>query len=219
MLLDVVYGPQAAANLIRFARQAETPELRELLSPVGGFTPPLTYASDFAFRPAGAALTYGLASEQRLLTAGAVTYARQFIALTVAAADHASYLGNWILAAGATGIEGLAVHEYLQRGRPSTRPDSPIYLRATTASYAELIRQPGTVTDRLIGRLLWASADGGLPGGRPADHGSRAMITIPRNEVRGRAAHRRVKRPARRPAARADCRIWLKIVASDFGSS
>lgn len=86
-----------------------------------------------------------------------MTYARQFIALTAAAADHASYLGNWILAAGATGIQGLPAHEYLQRGRSSPRPDSPTYLRATTASYAELIRQPGTVTGRLIGRLLRAT--------------------------------------------------------------
>jgi hypothetical protein len=37
------------------------------------------------------------------------------------------------------------------------RLDSPAYLRATTASYAELIRQPGTVTGRLIGRLLRAT--------------------------------------------------------------
>lgn len=66
------------------------------------------------------------ASEQRLLVAGAVTYARQFIALTAAASDQAGYLGNWIFAAGATGIQGLAVQEYLQRGRSAgPRPDSP----------------------------------------------------------------------------------------------
>lgn len=202
MLLDLVHGQQAQVNLLVFAGRAEAPELQELLPPAGGFVPSLADARDFAVRSAGAALTYGLASdrswmpmgaspedavelevdedgglrvfmsrlsddlpsegmarkrEQRLLMAGAVTYARQFIALTAAAADHAGYLGNWILAAGATGIQGLPVHEYLQRGLPSPRLDSSTYLRATTASYAELVRQPGTVTDRLIGRLLRAT--------------------------------------------------------------
>jgi hypothetical protein len=97
------------------------------------------------------------ASGQRLLMSGAVTYARQFIALTAAAADHADYQGNWILAAGATGIKGIPVHDYLLRGRSGPRQDAPTYQRATSASYAELLKQPGTVTDRLIGRLLRAT--------------------------------------------------------------
>ena len=71
MLLDLVHGPQAAADLITFARQTETPQLRELLSRVGGFTPPLTYASDFALRSEGAALTYGLASDRSWMPSGA----------------------------------------------------------------------------------------------------------------------------------------------------
>jgi hypothetical protein len=202
MLLNLVHGQDAPARLVKFARSVDTPELRELLGSAGGFSPPLSYASDFALRSAGAALTYGLASDrswapasrvspedvvevevdedgglrvfmsrlsdslesadaaasgQRLLTSGAVTYARQFIALTAAAADHANYLGNWILAAGATGIKGIPVHDYLLHGRSGPRQDAPVYQRATSASYAELLKQPGTVADRLIGRLLRAT--------------------------------------------------------------
>lgn len=93
---------------------------------------------------------------QCLVMAGAVKYARQFIALTAAAADHASYLGNWILAAGATGIKGLPAHENEDfRSAPAgPRQDASVYRRATTASYAELLKQPGAVTERLIGRFL-----------------------------------------------------------------
>jgi hypothetical protein len=74
---------------------------------------------------------------------GAVTYARQFIALTATAADHAGYLGNWVLAAGATGIQGLPVHEYLLRGLSGPRPDSPTYLRATTLHTQSSSGSPG----------------------------------------------------------------------------
>jgi hypothetical protein len=50
MLLDLVYGERAAANLLAFARRAETPELRRTLPSAGDFSPPLVYASDFACR-------------------------------------------------------------------------------------------------------------------------------------------------------------------------
>lgn len=56
-----------------------------------------------------------------LLTSGAVTYARQFIALTTTA-DHADYLGNWILAAGATGPSLPRLPPDLSPGR-SHRPE------------------------------------------------------------------------------------------------
>jgi hypothetical protein len=202
MLLDLVHGQGVQARLLTFAQRADAPEIREFLKTTGDFSPPLRYASDFAFRSAGAALTYGLAADrswsradgqspedivelevdedgglrvfmsrlsdslpsggaaasgERLLIAGAVTYSRQFVALTGAAAEHAGYLGSWILAAGATGTKGLPVHDYLMRGRSGPRLDAPIYQRATTASYAELVKQPGTVAERLIGRLLRAT--------------------------------------------------------------
>jgi hypothetical protein len=173
-----------------------------MLLRTGGFSPPLTWASDFALRSAGVALAYGLGSDrswsehggpspadaveleadedgglrifmsrlsdslrsadpgangERLLMSGAVTYARQFVALTAAAAEQAGYLGSWVLAAGATGMKGLPVHDYLLRGLSGPRQDAPAYQRATSASYAELIKQPGTVTERLMGRLLRAT--------------------------------------------------------------
>jgi len=92
--------------------------------------------------------------DQRLLPIAVVSYARQFVALTAAAAEHAGYFGNWILAAGATGITGLPVHDYLLRGHAGPRYHAPDYQRASIASYAELVRQPAAVTERLVGRLL-----------------------------------------------------------------
>jgi hypothetical protein len=201
MFLNLMHGDKIHVQLLELVRRADTAEVREALKTTGGFSPPLSYASDFAFRSAGVALTYGLASDrswsdpggpsredvveleidedgglrifmsrlsdslrseagtngERLLTSGAVTYARQFVALTAAAADQAGYLGNWILAAGATGIKSLPVHDYLLRGLSGPRQDAALYQRAATASYAELIKQPGTVTGRLIGRLLRAT--------------------------------------------------------------
>lgn len=202
MLLDLVHGPAVQVKLSEFARRADAHNICETLEPTGGFSPSLTWASDFAFRSAGAALTYGMANDrswssgdgpspedavelevdedgglrifmsrlsdslqsadparsgERLLVAGAVVYARQFVALTASAAEHAGYLGTWILAAGATGIGSLPVHDHLLRGRTGPRQDASTYRRATTASYAELVKQPGTVTERLIGRLLRAT--------------------------------------------------------------
>ena len=201
MLLDLVHGAGSQVRLSKFAQRADAPDVHKILQAAraGDLPPSLSWANDFALRSAGAALTYGLASDrswsaddgpspedavelevdedgglrifmsrlsdslpsadpaatgQRLFPAAAVGYARQFVALTAAAAEHSGYLGTWILAAGATGIGGLPVHDYLLRGRGGPRPDASTYQRATTASYAELIKQPGRVTERLIGRLL-----------------------------------------------------------------
>jgi hypothetical protein len=154
------------------------------------------------------------AGGQRLLISGAVTYARQFVALTAAAADHAGYLGNWILAAGATGMQGLPVHEYLLRGRSGPRQDAPEYLRSTTASYAELIRQPGTVTGRLIGRLLRATGTYDLYAGTLADPPEtalslwRGLSALPWRRSRGEGV---VLRPRRLRALAAPCR-WRRAL-------
>jgi hypothetical protein len=71
MLLDLVHGQQAPVNLLVFAGRAEAPELQELLTPAGGFVPSLADARDFAVRSAGAALTYGLASDRSWMPIGA----------------------------------------------------------------------------------------------------------------------------------------------------
>jgi hypothetical protein len=82
------------------------------------------------------------AGGQRLLMSGSVTYARQFIALTATAADHADCLGNWILAAGATGIRAFPSTTPSCAGVPALARTAPTYQRATSASYAELLSSP-----------------------------------------------------------------------------
>jgi hypothetical protein len=71
MFLDLVHGQEAPTNLLNVVRHADTPEMRQLLKSTGDFSPSLTYASDFAFRSAGAALSYGLASGRPWAPSGA----------------------------------------------------------------------------------------------------------------------------------------------------
>jgi hypothetical protein len=205
MLLDLVHGPQRQHRLKEFTHHAESAEIIKVLqaAQVGGFSPSLSYATEFALRSTGVALSSRLAADRTPSAAGSqfdedivefeidedgglrifmgrlsdgrsdrfadpaggrqqvfpsalIMYARQFIALTRAAAEHAGYLGTWVLAAGATGIQGLPVRDYVLQGDPSPHYDAADYRRATTASYAELLHQPGTVTERLIGRLVRA---------------------------------------------------------------
>jgi len=202
MLLDLVHGRGSRNRMHEFVRHADSAEIAKVLQAahVEDFRPALSYATDFALRSTGVALTSRLTGDrtptttggqvdekiveleidedggvrifmgrlsdslhpladqprggQRLFPSAVITYARQFIALTAAAAEHAGYIGTWLLAAGATGIQGIPVHDYLLQGDPSPRYDAADYRRATTASYAELVKQPGTITERLIGRLL-----------------------------------------------------------------
>lgn len=203
--LDLVHGPDRRNRLNELVRHTASPEITKVLQTVhvGGFSPALSYASDFALRSTGVALTSRLTSDrtpaatggdfdediveievdedgglrifmgrlsdsrsdrfadtaggrQQIFPSAVITYTRQFIALTRAAAEHAGYLGTWILAAGATGIQGLPVHDYVLQGDPSPHYDAADYRRATTASYAELLHQPGTAAERLVGRLLRA---------------------------------------------------------------
>jgi hypothetical protein len=93
-------------------------------------------------------------STQILFPSAAVVYARQFVALVAAAAERAGYLSTWVLAAGATGLQGVPVYDFRRQGDPSPLYVAATYEQATRASYAELVRQPGAVTERLIGRLL-----------------------------------------------------------------
>jgi hypothetical protein len=52
---------------------------------------------------------------QMLFPPAAVLYARQFVALVGAAAEQAGYLGTWVLAVGATGVQGLPVYDLVDR--------------------------------------------------------------------------------------------------------
>jgi hypothetical protein len=95
-----------------------------------------------------------LGGEQMIFPSAGVMYVRQFIALVTAIAESVGYLGPWILAAGATGIQNLAVYDFVRHGDSSPRYDAPDYRRATTTSYVELAKQPGALAERLVGRLL-----------------------------------------------------------------
>jgi hypothetical protein len=93
---------------------------------------------------------------QVLFEAALVVYTRRLIALAAGAAEEVGYFGNWALAAGATGLAGCRSFTLSQSGRSSNveRYSGDIYRRAAVASYAELTRHPGQLTDRLTGQLL-----------------------------------------------------------------
>jgi hypothetical protein len=98
------------------------------------------------------------ADEHVLLDQHVAIYTRQLIALTVAAAKRAGYLGNWVLAAGATNLRGKYSYEYARSrwNDEGPRYDADTYERVTMASYAELSKQSGAVASRLVGKLLRA---------------------------------------------------------------
>lgn len=203
MLLDLVHGDESRSRLRDLVGHADAPEVSKALQAgnAGGFSPSLSYATDFALRSTGVALSSKLTSDrcptviggrsdekivefevdeegglrvfmgrlsdsrhdpyadppgnsQILMPAAVITYARQFVAVTAAAAEQAGYLGTWVLAVGATGVQGLPVHDFLLTGDPSPRYDAADYRQATTASYSELLKQPAAVAERLVGRLL-----------------------------------------------------------------
>jgi hypothetical protein len=99
-------------------------------------------------------------TEQVLLDDTAVNLTRRFLALVQAAAEEAGYFGNWALALGATGLNGLQTHSgatTLGFGNPA-RYDEDTYTETTAATWAELTQAPGAVTRRLAGPLLRALA-------------------------------------------------------------
>ncbi|MBP2707363.1 ATP-binding protein [Microbispora sp. RL4-1S] len=95
--------------------------------------------------------------EPMILPGAAVGHTRRFLALVFAAAEEAGYFGNWALAFGATGLNGLRA--YTRNTWPSgnrARYDEDAYTRTTATTWAELNKAPGTVTRRLAGGLLRA---------------------------------------------------------------
>ncbi|MGV9211096.1 AlbA family DNA-binding domain-containing protein [Micromonospora sp. RB23] len=96
--------------------------------------------------------------EQVVFDAGAVMYARHLIALVLAAADQAGYVGNWALAVGATNLRGRRSYEY-RNGWDATdgpRFGEDTYRKAAVVSHAQLLATPGQVAGQLLARLLRA---------------------------------------------------------------
>lgn len=97
-------------------------------------------------------------AEQVIYEMVAVAYTRRFLALVLAAGEHAGYFGNWAFAVGATGVKGLRVAP----GRHGFWDDSPrynqdTYTAATEVTWAELNQTPGAITRRLIGAAAVAA--------------------------------------------------------------
>jgi len=84
---------------------------------------------------------------------------RRFLAVVKAAADVGGYYGNWALAAGGTGLKGCYSHAATAGwggGAQGPALGEDVYRRSVTASYADLDRGPGALTERLIAPLLRA---------------------------------------------------------------
>ncbi|GLW22938.1 ATP-binding protein [Microbispora triticiradicis] len=97
--------------------------------------------------------------EQVILISGAVSHTRRFLSLIRAAAEQAGYFGNWALALGATGLNGLRAYTPNTNNwlfTPQTRYDEDDYREATTVTWAELNEAPRAATRRLAGPLLRA---------------------------------------------------------------
>jgi hypothetical protein len=98
------------------------------------------------------------ATEHMLLDMTAVCLCRRFLALVLAAAEHAGYFGNWELGLAATRLRGLRAYNTTTGFATTARYDVDDCLQTTSVSWSELNRAPGAVTRRLVGPLLRALA-------------------------------------------------------------
>lgn len=167
------------------------------------FAPDIGYATNFARRADGVALSFGLTSDRRLEDLGEAgrrrservfeielseegalrvmtarfsdttdrddpaeqvifvnmmpILVRRSISMAVAVADQCGYQGGWLAGIGATGLNGQTgwagptwYHDYPSK----LSRDQADYRMTTTASLAELIQMPGSVTRTLTGRFL-----------------------------------------------------------------
>ncbi|MFF5264589.1 helix-turn-helix domain-containing protein [Actinomadura viridis] len=94
--------------------------------------------------------------EQVIIEAGAVSNTRRFLGLVVAAGERAGYFGNWALALGATGLQGLRVAPSRHNWGDNPTYDRETYTATTATTWAELDQTPGAITRRLVGPLLRA---------------------------------------------------------------
>ena len=88
--------------------------------------------------------------EQAIVDMAAIYYTRRFLALVLAASEHAGYFGNWALAIGATGLKGLQAIPGDRPFAPEARYDEDIYTQTTDTTWAELNDCPGTITRRIL---------------------------------------------------------------------
>lgn len=99
--------------------------------------------------------------DQMIFDASAVSFTRRFLALVLAAAEEAGYVGNWALALGATRLRGRRPYSGQQNWggfSSTTRYDQDAYQEATGTTWAELNDAPGAITRRLVGPFLRALA-------------------------------------------------------------
>ena len=91
--------------------------------------------------------------EQMIFDWVAVSLTLRFLAIVVAAAGEADYVGNWALAFGATRLRGRRAFNPEHQGSPA-RYSRDDYSQATATTWAELNNAPGAITGRLVGSLL-----------------------------------------------------------------
>ncbi len=94
--------------------------------------------------------------EQYVLDGLVVTLTRALTALAGVVGADQGYAGRWLLVVGVTGLSGKPSSMWRQLSADPlvARHDSDIYIQSTEAVTAELRDRPGTVTRRLVGRLL-----------------------------------------------------------------
>jgi hypothetical protein len=98
---------------------------------------------------------HGSEPRQWLFDYGAVIWVRRLVAMVTQISQQAGYLGSWGLAAGATGVRGLASYGVARNFHHGGGAfDTDDWVTATQVSYADLVDQPGTTSKTLLRGLL-----------------------------------------------------------------
>ncbi|GAA0989181.1 hypothetical protein GCM10009555_072600 [Acrocarpospora macrocephala] len=98
--------------------------------------------------------------QQAILDAVMVSYTRRFLALLTAVSERAGFYGNWALAVGANGLDGLSAMPTGSMSRFDTLGtyDGDTYTKGVQVTWAELTSTPAAITRKLTGRFLRAIA-------------------------------------------------------------
>jgi hypothetical protein len=97
---------------------------------------------------------------QEVLDSLSAAYTRQLLAMAMHVGRESGYRGPWLVGVAATGIEGLPVHDP-RRWNTRVRPQAyavggGVFRNHLVATTEEIEQAPGTLTYRLVGRLLRA---------------------------------------------------------------